>query len=203
MTATKKALRKSRPRRPMLMRRSHKHWSEDEDKQLLFFWGTMTVATLAAKLDRSPFAVVSRATKLKLGSPSRGTKSMNQFCRETGYFPRQIHVVMKNLGMLAQYKIDTDPSRKRFQFRQFAISFDQEEAILEYLRKHPDSERIYCELPGYRTKMGKWGVGNKPPACLDCNRNDRPHRARGLCGACVMRQLRHRRAEQTQERDDT
>ena len=187
------AAKRKKAKRQGQHKRAHKRWSGAEDRLLTMLWGTVATKTVAKKLTRSTFSVVSRSTRLGLGSPSRGTKSMAQFCRETGYFPRQIHCVLKNLGLTPHHKIDTSPGKKNRVYRQFAITFEQEEAILAYFRKHPDGERIYCTLPGYRTKTGQWGVGNKPPVCHGCKRNDRPHRARGLCGACHMREFRYRR----------
>ena len=130
-----------------------------------------------------------------MARPHGGTKSLYQLCRESGYHPNQIRYALKNLGMALQHKFDTRHPKQRKVYRQYAISFEQEEAIIAYLAKHPDGERVYCNAPGHRTKTGEWGVGNKPPCCLDCGRADRKHRGRGLCGTCLMRDLRRKKTE--------
>ena len=181
--------------REMHHKRANRHWTPAEKKMLALLWGTMSVVPLSKKLGRSVDSIVNRARQMGLGSPSRGTKPLNQLCRESGYHPKQIRYALKNLGMALQYKFDTRHPKEPRIYRQYAISFEQEEAILAYLAKHPDGSPVYCNAPGYRTKQGQWGVGNKPPACLDCGRTDRPHRGRGFCSSCHMRDLRRKRAE--------
>lgn len=176
--------------REMHHKRANRHWTPAEKKMLALLWGTMSVVPLSKKLGRSVDSIVNRARQMGLGSPSRGTKPLNQLCRESGYHPKQIRYALKNLGMALQYKFDTRHPKEPRVYRQYAITFDQEEAILAYLAKHPDGSPVYCNAPGYRTKEGQWGVGKKPPACLDCKRTDRPHRGHGLCGTCHTRARR-------------
>ena len=175
--------------------RAHKHWTTAEEKTLSQLWGVLSAKQLGQRLNRSIDSVISRSTRMKLGPPSRGTKALTTLCRESGYHPGQIRYAIHNLGMLLQHKLDMRRPGTESHYRQYAISFEQEEAILAYLAKHPDGERVYCNQPGHRTKLGQWGVGNKPPACIECNRTDRIHRAHGMCGTCHMRQYRRQKRE--------
>lgn len=168
-------------------------WTEEETRLLSFLWGSVATRTISRRLGRTVTAVVDKAYRMGLGRPSRGTKSLNRLCRETGYHPQQIRYAITNLGLMLQHTPDTRlPSAKPRQYRHHAITFEQEEAILDYLKQHPDGERVYCTTPGHRTKQGVWGVGNKPAACLRCQRTDRPHRGKGFCGTCLRADQRHK-----------
>lgn len=174
-------------------RRAHKFWTHAEEKTLSRFWGVLSARQLGGRLGRSVDAIISRANRMGLGPPSRGTKALTALCRESGYNPGQIRYAIQNLGMVLHHKLDMRRTDAPGIYRQYAISFDQEEAVLAYLARHPDGERIYCHQPGHRTRLGQWGVGDKPPACLGCARTDRRHQARGLCGTCHMRQYRRQK----------
>jgi len=171
--------------------RSKKYWTEEEVHILERLWGTFSVKTIGKRIGRTDVAVVTKACLLKLGPPGRGTKRMTVLCRESGYHPHQIQYAAKNLGLELQYSADTRiQDRHLRQYRQYAITEEQEEEILAYLNKKPDGERLYCNAPGHRTKNGVWGVGNKPPCCDECKTTARPHRGKGLCGNCIQRRIR-------------
>lgn len=170
-------------------RRANKRWTPNEEKILLINWGSMSISNIAKKLERSIDSVVCRSHYMKLGSPSRGTKSMKQFCQETGYYNRQVEYAATNLGITLSYRISTKNKHGKVAYRQYAISYDQEQALIKYLTNKPDGERLYCNKPGHRTKKGVWGIGNKPESCVSCKRNDKIHRARGMCGACYKRHM--------------
>ena len=175
--------------------RQFKRWSEEELSLLSFLWGSVSTKIISRRLGRTVTAILNMAYRLDLGPPSRGMKSLNRFCRETGYHPQQVRYALLNLGLMLHHTPDTRPpdSGPR-KYRHHAITFEQEEAILEYLSKHPDGEPVYCNQAGHKTKQGVWGVGNKPERCLDCQRTDRPHRGHGLCGTCHRRSLRKKPA---------
>lgn len=179
----------------MTVRRACRHWTAAEEKTLSQLWGVLSAKNLGERLGRSVDAIISRANRMGLGAPSRGTKALTTLCRETGYHPGQIRYAMRNLDMNLQFKVDMRRPGQESVYRQYAITFEQEEAILAYLAQHPDGERVYCNQPGHRTKLGQWGVGDKPPACLVCHRTDRIHRAHGMCGTCHMRLYRRQKRE--------
>lgn len=159
-------------------------WSDTDKDKLMFWWGTFKLPTLAQRLNRTQWAVAQMARTLKLGPFSRGEGiSMREFARISGYSVAKIEAAAKHLNLKLKRAVRSEPI-KRGPFARFTIDEDQQDALLEHMLKH---ELIYMNLPGSgRTAPGVWGVGRKPPACLRCGRNDRPHCSNGYCRPCQV-----------------
>lgn len=52
--------------------RANRHWTPAEEKMLTLLWGSMSIVPLSKKMGRSVDAIVGRANRMGLGSPSRG-----------------------------------------------------------------------------------------------------------------------------------
>lgn len=174
--------------------RHGRRWTEEEDEQLRWWWGIISAKKLARKLGRTPAGVVDRGQKLKLGAPRRGYLSMNELSRQSGYSRSTILTAAKRLGLplrrqpTYQKSSRGTPEHWRKKNKNYAISFEIAERIIEELTSRPDGKR---KAISYR---GEWGGPNKPTQCADCGKTDRPHAAKGLCDRCYQRQRRRRNA---------
>ena len=164
----------------------YRRWTEKEDARLQFDWGVFTVATLAKRLDRTPSAVVQRAHHLGLGPPSRNTVTVVTLARTTGYDKSQIRSAAKALGIHIGRVPSTAISTKTT-VRWSAISEEDQESILEFLGGRPDGTRIRAETKGAWGGPARGG-GLKPTHCVVCQKNDRPHYAKGACVRCYDQQ---------------
>jgi hypothetical protein len=166
-------------------------WTEEEDHLLHFYWGARAVPWIANKLKRSAWSVTRRALELDLGPFERGTLSMKQFCERSGFLQHQVLRVARSLNMIIRRAQPGSPLAPRPK-RRYAIDDDQQEALLEGLLKVTEkSSHVYRDKPGdARSTKGKWGVGKKPPACLRCATNERPHCSLGLCSSCYNRRYK-------------
>lgn len=166
--------------------RHARHWTEKEDKKLTALWGSADLKRLAEVFGRTPVAITGRVSRLGLGSPSRDTRSMNALSKETGYHVSQLFAAVERLGIKLERV-----RRMRIQQRRFtvvyAVTEEQEEAILGFLKSHPGGKRLARIQGRTRTVAGMWGVGVKPSACVDCGTTTKPHRARGRCKKCYLR----------------
>ncbi len=163
----------------------HRCWTKADEKQLWFFWGSFSLPTIAKKLKRSQHAVAMKARALGIGAPSRATISLSGFSRETGYSITRIRWAAEQLGLCLHRVPKSDPRQKKHP-RKFGIEEEQQQAILAFLKKVPDGQRIY-RAGGKKSAKGVWGVGQKPPGCFGCTRTDIPHYALGLCKVCYLR----------------
>lgn len=159
-------------------------WSDTDKDKLTFWWGTFKLPTLAQRLNRTQWAVAQMARTLKLGPFSRGEGiSMREFERISGYSSTKIEAAAKALNIRLRRKGRSDPIRSR-KLAPFIIDDDQQDALLKHMLEH---ENYYMNLPGSgKTTRGVWGIGRKPPACLRCTRNDRPHFSNGYCKPCQV-----------------
>jgi len=160
-------------------------WTDREDSQLAFLWGEFSLRVIARRLGRTPGAVTMHARLLKLGSPSQGTVSMNALSRISGYALSRLRQAAEDLGLCLHRVVSSDP-RQSQRTHKYAITIEQQEAILAYLARVPDAQRLFSKT-GKRTRRGVWGIGEKPPGCSICTRTDIPHYAKGMCKICYLR----------------
>lgn len=160
-------------------------WSDIDKDRLQFWWGVFKVATIAKRLDRTPWGVARMATQLKLGPFANETVSMAKFASYSGFKDTQILKAADRLGIVLQRITPGTPLRSRPQ-RNYAITEAQQQVLLEELLKATESStHIYADRPGdKRSTKGRWGVGKKPARCLRCGTNERPHCSKGLCASC-------------------
>lgn len=167
-----------------------RRWTEAEVAQLQERWGRYNLDTIAKRLKRSENSVVEKARRLGLPSRRPDAMTMNAFMAKTGYSLSRIYTAVAELGLCLHPIARTDPRQTlRNRYRKalpLAITEEQQEAIIDFLRKVPDATRLYKKT-GKRTARGVWGIGVKPPSCLGCGRSDKPHYARGRCQTCYMR----------------
>lgn len=160
-----------------------RRWTEEEDKQLLFQWGTTKPKKLAELFGRTEVAIGRRAVALGLGSFARSaeTISIRQFEEESGFSRSKIRAAMVKLKMHLHRVTTADPKFKSPK-RQVALGEEQREKLLEYMLNTPIS---YLNTEGAgRSDAGAWGVGKKPAECLRCKLTARPHYAKGMCKYC-------------------
>jgi hypothetical protein len=165
-------------------------WSQAEDDRLTFFWGERDIEIVAEAIGRTPVAITKRARQLGLTS-FRGLKSMRQLVMTSGYNLETIRTAVEVLG-LTLYRRRRTEIDQRVRTRTFAITEEQEQAILRYLGSRPDGQRLFKIRDRKRTQRGVWGIGIKPPACLVCHRTDRPHCAKGECDLCYKQRYKKR-----------
>ena len=173
-------------------RRACRRWRPSEDRLLVACWGDEDIEHLARRLRRTARAVSARALLLRLGPPSRETKTVDAIVRESGYSHSRIFGAVVRLGIVLERARRQDP-RQPERVDRWAVTDEQERSILSFLAGVPDGRRLYTNR-GQRTQAGVWGVGRKPAACLGCGTTERPHRANGRCRACSAREYRARDA---------
>lgn len=158
-------------------------WSVTDQDKLMFWWGTFKLSTIAARLNRTPWAVTQQALKLKLGAFERGNISMRKFSELSGYNRSQILKAAKRAGIKLHRATPGAPVRSRPR-RLYAITDDQQEALLKELLSSSSTHVYIDKIGDARTTKGRWGVGKKPAACLRCGTSSRPHVSKGLCASC-------------------
>ncbi len=172
--------------------RAHRAWTDIETDKLSFWWGTFSVQTIAKRLDRTPSGVCEKARKMKLGAFARGTVSMKEFERLSGFDESRIRASAEALGIKLQRIGVGNPNRPK-EKRAYNITEEQQEQLLAHFTEHPGI--FYPNKPGSgKSTQGVWGIGRKPPACLVCNRNDRPHYSKGMCSTCYQQVRRAKEA---------
>lgn len=160
-------------------------WTEEEEKKLAFFWGTRSLRELAEQFDRTPYAVSEKARSMELGPMGRGTLSLREFVRITGYSESAIRTAMRRLGINLVRARGSEPKQKN-RVERYAIDIDAQETVISFLAAHGERP-LHRDLPGAkRTTLGRWGVGRKPERCDICGTTERPHYAKGKCKPCYM-----------------
>lgn len=163
-----------------------KPWTRAERDLLEWEWTTADVADLAKRLDRTPGAVREKARTMGLGSVKRGTFSLAEVERMTGYDRGRIMTAAKRAGVNLRRAPRTRRSRRGVKRRHYAITLDAVDRIVAELGPHPDGGRLW------RTHAKEWGGrfrdgSKKPDACVDCGHADKPHAVRGRCRPCHER----------------
>jgi hypothetical protein len=105
----------------------------------------------------------------------QGYMSMRAVMRRTNYGLISICNAAKRAGI----KLKRDKAAYR-------ITEEQYDAIV--------GELSGCASKCFAVKGGFWDEGKKPKVCLKCGRDNRPHKARGLCINCYAAQLRAKQA---------
>lgn len=158
-------------------------WTEEELRHLEFHWGVESLASLARRFGRTQEGVATKARELELGRASRGTVSLREFSRISGFSILKIQQAAKALGLKIRGGQRTEPPRRgvrKERMHTLAISEEQQDQLLSYMLVNPHVRKT----TGERTVKGAWGMGKKPEACVRCSRNDRPHYAKGRCAPC-------------------
>lgn len=173
-------------------------WTEQEIKYLEYHWGEVTLAALAKALHRTEFGITKKARELDLGRANRGTVSLRRFAQISGFSTLKIRQAATALGMRLRGAQRTEPARHgntRERMMTLDISEEQQEELLAYMLANPHVRKT----TGKRTVKGAWGMGQKPAACLMCNKNDRPHYAKGLCTPCYNARLKEQKQVETRD----
>jgi hypothetical protein len=161
-------------------------WSKQEELTLEALWGIYGANVIARRIGRTHRAVVERAHKLGLGPARQDTMTLSEFAAATGYSRSRLKTAAAHLGIRLKRVPRGDPRLLATHHRWHAISFEDQERILEYLKCIPDARKL-C-----KAQQGKWGGpshrgGRKPSRCIDCGSNDEPHFCRGRCKRCDQR----------------
>lgn len=122
-----------------------------------------------------------RVQASKLGLTDWDEETLLGIARESGYAVSRLKTAAKWLK-LTLYK----PSGAGEQPHVHRVTQAQKEQLLAFLREKPDGVRLLAPS-GKMTPAGVWGIGVKPPCCLDCKTTDRPHRAGGRCMRCYQK----------------
>lgn len=158
-------------------------WSADDDALLESKWAHEGIESIAALLKRSVCAVYQRAKRNNLGPAAAHRKTLGAFANETGYARSRIMGAARKLRLrFTRLPRVTSKPTKKVNARRLIVNEEQQEKILEYLKKIPDGERLYVKPRVSRD--GEWNQGKKPPQCLGHGGTDMPHRARGYCKSC-------------------
>jgi len=169
-----------------------KHWTQEELSYLVREWGHLSLKELCKRIPRPIRAIQAKACELGLGPGNRGLITVFHIEREYGYDRERIHKAMEHLGIKLTKGLTRSTSSRKHGQRGY-IPDSRVEDLLSFLASYPDGKRLY-HLTGKRTPAGVWGVGIKPPACLGCNRTDRPHAYKGMCARCHTKAYKARKA---------
>lgn len=173
---------------------SGRPWRDDELKRLAWDWGTCDVASIAKRLSRTPAAVREKARVMGLGAVNRGTYSLLEVARITGYDRGRIMTAARRARVPLMRGARSLRSGRTPKGRHYAITHEAFDRIVAELASHPDGRRLE------RYHRWEWGGrfrggAPKPEACVDCGRSDVPHHTRGRCCACQMRHSGHVRPD--------
>lgn len=169
-----------------------KHWTQAEVSYLVREWGAVSLQVLSRHLGRAPRGIQAKASELGLGPANRGLVTVYVIEREYGYDRERIHKAMEHLGIrLTKGNTRTTSARKGGQ--RGYIPDSRVEDLLSFLATYPDGKRLFHRT-GKRTEAGVWGIGIKPPACLDCGTAARPHAYGGKCASCQTKAYKARKA---------
>jgi hypothetical protein len=163
--------------------RHRRAWETRDQDYLRWHWGDRSAERLAHELDRTVAAILSKAQKLGLGAPSRGTTSVSGLAQRTGYEERQILNVARKLKIAIPRVYSAYRKATRKLYRWSALTESQVDRILAFLAAKPDQARVRQETQGAWGERGRGGF-MKPPCCQSCSRNDRPHYCKGYCKPC-------------------
>jgi len=155
-----------------------RRWSTDEKKTLARLWPKGLKRCVNA-LGRSVPAV--RAQAFKLGLTDWVEDTLLAVSKETGYACSRLKTAAKWLKIKLH-----KPSGSGKAPHVHRITQEQKDQILAFLREKPDGVRLLAPT-GQMTPAGVWGVGMKPPCCVDCETTTRPHRANGRCMPCYQK----------------
>jgi hypothetical protein len=165
--------------------KSRSRWTEEEVKLLQWGWGEIPLHKLAERLGRTPVAVWRKAYAEGLGNANRGNTSLQAFARYTGFSPAKIKKSARILKIKFYRGLASEPGKKD-RIRDYVIDEDHHEALINFMINTPFV--FQNEGPNAtRTRRGVWGIGQKPPQCLRCNRIDKPHFSKGYCKSCYNR----------------
>jgi hypothetical protein len=174
--------------------RHRKEWTVLEDDKLAFWWGVFKLKTIAERLDRTQWAVATRARNLKLGPACRGQgMTLRAFCRHSGYSTTKIKAVAEQLEIPLRRIPNSDPAHKKPK-RPFLIPPEDQAELLRAMLEGPERQYTNAQGAGKSVK-GLWGVGRKPPSCVRCGSVDKDHYAKGQCKPCYVRQFKVRRTD--------
>lgn len=169
----------------------HRAWTDREKLWLQWLWGSGSLTEIAKKLGRTPAAVRYQAKRLRLGPMKRGTYSLVQVARMTGYDRDRIVTAARRAGIhLPRQPRTRNPNARSkptyYKRRHYAIPYETVERLIEELRKYPDGSRLWRHHE--RDWGGRFRDGSpKPEQCLGCKDTERPHYKRGYCRACFER----------------
>lgn len=171
--------------------RHYKHWTEREEHLLSFHWGSKSVFWIARLLDREPSAVYEYAQSKGLGAADRGKLSVYAIARRLGFSSDQVVKMATKLGLTLHRGSGGPPTRTR-NFKRYAVTEDQQDLIeAEFIRMINTGEAVRVpSSAAKRSKMGEWGTGSKPPACVGCGTTASPHKDHGRCSKCSTRYYR-------------
>ena len=170
-----------------------KHWSPLDTDKLHFWWGVFSIQTIGKWLGRTAASISEKARQLRLGAFARGTMSMRRFERMSGYSRSRIMASAELLGIRLP-RIGVGMPRRPSARRAYGITEEQQEQLLQHFTEHPGY--LYPNLPGAgKSTQGIWGIGRKPPQCIICGKNNKPHYAKGRCSGCYQVLMRERRVQ--------
>jgi len=137
-------------------------WTYDEDLVLIKNVGHLSIFEMMERLSRrSRVAIERRCYELGF-PPTQGTYSRLQIERDTGYDWRQIRRARDAINQ----------TWKRYGLRKYMVTFDQVEAIIEYLKN----------------ERRKWSLRYDLDACRSCGTSEdgerHRHSGQGLCKRC-------------------
>jgi hypothetical protein len=161
-----------------------RRWTEAEDKRLRFVWGENDILKLAREFGRSADSVAKRAQAL--GLVVRPLLSLRGAAQATGYDPETLKRAARALGITLHRRHRLHAPRSRMKHPRNpnkGVTEEQLDAIVAWLKEQP----TWRVTP---SPIGEWGTGRKPPSCLECETTERPHVARGRCGACLAKLYR-------------
>lgn len=159
--------------------RKWRRWTEAEDLAIERDWTITRLGTMASQLGRTPAAVRSRAAKLRLGGMMRGSKSLRRVATETGYGVNTLKLAAERAGVRLARAPSTLAAFQRLRHRVYRVTPEDEGAILDFLKRHPDGVPLRSVAPtdALWARRGQSG-------CRTCGRADRRHYAKGQCQIC-------------------
>lgn len=164
----------------MKITRFNSRWSEYEKSFLASNWGIKHAEFIAKELGRTCNAVSSKANRMGLGSPGRGTVSASYIMDKTGAYIAKIKKVASGLGIKVLRVKSTRPGGQRKKGRKIGFDFEDALLIIETI-KNKDYEKSIRRRSLYR----EWSKGVVPSKCVKCGSTKYPHSARGICSFCI------------------
>jgi len=159
-----------------------RRWTEAEGEELAILWGVLSTPQIAARLGRTPAAVVVKAMKDKLGDPDRHSYPLKWFYTHHGYYPELVKLAIRQLRLRPVHKKTCRSDRTAR--RHWAFTEAEKDKICAFLT-HRDALQARRAPGGAKV----WGQGGEPAACLGCQKTASPPSWRGYCASCSPRSL--------------
>lgn len=153
-------------------------WTPEEERRLTESWGSVPISRLCRAFGRSKNALFMKARSLGLGGLRDGKYSLQEVSKLTGFGTDALLRLIETYRPVRLKHLGT----KKVGHRRFGFTDSDVKKIIDCLGRYAFDGRVFP-----RRRDGGWGQEGKPSACVNCDRSDLPHFAKGRCERRICR----------------